>query len=84
MTSTELLDRITVRADIFGGKPIVRDMRIAVEHVLAMLAAGDTAQTVLMEYPDLEIEDILACLLFAQRAVAGEHVHDRLTVREAS
>lgn len=40
MTESELLDRITVRADIFGGKPIIRDMRIAVEHVLAMLAAG--------------------------------------------
>ena len=44
---SELLDRITVRADVFGGKPIVRDMRIAVEHVLGMLAAGDTAETIL-------------------------------------
>ena len=40
-TDTDLLDRITVRADVFGGKPIIRDMRIAVEHVLGMLAAGD-------------------------------------------
>ena len=43
MTATaenELLQRITVRPDIFGGKPIVRDMRIAVEHILDMLAAG--------------------------------------------
>ena len=37
---TDLLDRITVRSDVFGGKPIIRDMRIAVEHVLANLAAG--------------------------------------------
>ena len=55
---SELLDRITVRADVFGGKPIIRDMRIAVEHVLGMLAAGDTAETILREYPDLEAEDI--------------------------
>ena len=59
---TELLDRITVRADVLGGKPIIRDMRIAVEHVLGMLAAGDTAETILREYPELEPEDIQACL----------------------
>lgn len=71
------LDRVTVRADIFGGKPIVRDMRIAVEHILAMLAAGDTPDTILAEYPALEAEDVRACLHFAHRAVAGEHTHDR-------
>ena len=80
----DLLDRITVRADIFGGKPIVRDMRIAVEHILAMLAAGDTPETVLAEYPALDAEDVRACLLFAHRAVAGEHIHDRGAVRAAS
>ncbi|MDE0175399.1 MAG: DUF433 domain-containing protein [Defluviicoccus sp.] len=73
-----------MRPDIFGGKPIVRDMRIAVEHMLAMLAARDTAETVIAVYPELETEDIRACLLFALRAVAGESVHDRLTVRDAS
>ena len=81
---SELLDRITVRADVFGGKPIIRDMRIAVEHVLGMLAAGDTAETILREYPDLEADDIRACLQFAHRSMAGEHVYDRLSVREAS
>ena len=80
----ELLDRITVRADVFGGKPIIRDMRIAVEHVLAMLAAGDTAETILREYPELEADDIRACLQFAHRLMAGEHVYDRLPVREPS
>ena len=66
---SELLDRITVRADVFGGKPIIRDMRIAVDHVLGMLAAGDTPETILREYPMLEPEDIQACLLFAHRSV---------------
>ena len=80
----ELLDRITVRTDIFGGKPIIRDMRIAVEHVLGMLAAEDTVETILREYPDLKPEDIQACLLFAHRSVAGEHVYDRVPVRDAS
>ena len=71
---SELLRRITVRTDVFGGKPIIRDMRMAVEHVLGMLAAGDTAETILREYPFLEPEDIQACLLFAHRALSGEHV----------
>ena len=77
----ELLNRITVRANVFHGKPIIRDMRIAVEHVLGMLAAGDTAETILQEYPVLEAEDIQACLLFAHRSVAGEHVHERMAVQ---
>ena len=80
----QLLGRITVRPDIFGGKPIVRDMRIAVEHVLANLAAGETVESLLEDYPFLEPDDIRACLLFAHRSLAGEHVHDRVTVREAS
>ncbi len=80
-TDAELLNRITVRSDVFGGKPIIRDMRIAVEHVLGMLAAGEEAQTILEEYPMLEPEDIQACLLFAHRSLAGENVHERLPVR---
>lgn len=77
----EPLDRITARPDIFGGKPIVRDMRIAVEHILGMLAAGDSAQSILQEYPFLEPEDVQACLVFAHRTVAGEWVHERMPVR---
>ena len=77
----ELLKRITTRSDVFGGKPIIRDMRIAVEHVLGMLAAGDTAETILREYPFLEPDDIQACQVFAHRSVAGEQVHERIQVR---
>ncbi len=77
----ELLARITVRPEVFGGKPIIRDMRIAVEQVLGMLAAGETAATILKEYTFLEAEDIQACLVFAHRSLAGEQVHERLVVR---
>ena len=80
----KLLARITVRPDVFGGKPIIRDMRIAVEHVLANLAAGGTVEDLLDDYPFLEPEDIRACLLFAHRSLAGENVHDRVAVRKAS
>ena len=77
----ELLNRITVRADVFHGKPIIRDMRIAVEHVLGMLASGDTAEVILQEYTVLEAEDIQACLLFAHHSIAGEQVHERMSVQ---
>lgn len=80
----ELLNRISICEDIFGGKPIIRGMRIAVEHVLGMLAAGDSVETILREYPDLDSEDIQACLLFAHRTMAGEHVHERIAMRQAS
>ncbi|MYK69449.1 MAG: DUF433 domain-containing protein, partial [Gammaproteobacteria bacterium] len=46
MTSpADLLDRITVRADVFGGKPIIRTIRIALDHGVAMPAAGDSEET---------------------------------------
>ena len=80
MTETALLSRIQVNPAIFDGKPIIRGVRIAVEHVLGMLAAGDTPETILQEYPFLEPEDIQACLLFAYRALAGEHVYERVSV----
>ena len=67
-----LENRITVDPRIFGGKPIIRGMRFAVEHVLGMLAAGDSVETILKEYPVLEPEDIQACFEFARRALADE------------
>jgi uncharacterized protein (DUF433 family) len=51
MTEDELLKRITVQANIFSGKPIVRGRRLAVEHVLGMLASGDDFDTLLESYP---------------------------------
>jgi uncharacterized protein (DUF433 family) len=84
MTDPALLKRITVRPEIFGGKPIIRSFRIAVEHIMGMLAAGDTPETILQEYPFLEPEDIQACLLFAYRALAGEHVYERVSAQSTS
>ena len=79
-THPELMERITVREGVFGGKPIIRDMRVAVEHVLGMLAAGDSAETILHEYPVLEPDDIQACLLYAHSSIAGEDVHERVPI----
>ena len=76
----ELLSRITVRADVFGGKPIIRDMRIAVEHILAMLAAGDTLETILQQYQFLvNLRTSWPALEYAHRSVAGEIIYDRAT-----
>ena len=61
MDENKLLERITFNPKIFSGKPIIRGRRLAVEHVLGMLAAGDTPETILEGYPWLEREDIKAC-----------------------
>ena len=74
MNETELLKRITIDPDIFGGKPIIRGRRLAVEHVLGMLAAGDTPENLLQAYPWLEAEDIRACLIYARRIVSDERI----------
>ncbi len=74
MNEAELLKRITINPGIFGGKPIIRGMRIAVEHILGMLAAGSTAESILEHYPYLEAEDIQAALVYARRVVGRERV----------
>jgi uncharacterized protein (DUF433 family) len=74
MNETELLTRITVNPEIFSGKPIIRGRRLAVEHVLGMLAAGDEFETILEGYPWLERSDIQACLVYARRHVANERI----------
>jgi uncharacterized protein (DUF433 family) len=84
MTEDEALDRITVDPAVFGGKPIIRGMRVAVEHILGMLAAGDTPEKLLREFPFLEAADIQACLAYAHRSLAGEQVHERIARVNAS
>lgn len=74
MTEMELLERITVNPQIFGGKPIIRGRRLAVEHVLGMLAAGDSQETILEGYPWLEPDDIRAVLVYARRHVGHERI----------
>lgn len=74
MNEAKLLERITVNPKIFGGKPIIRGRRLAVEHILGMLAAGDTPEIILEGYPWLEREDIRACIAYAYRMVAHERI----------
>ncbi len=72
MADQTLLERITVNPDIFGGKPIIRGLRISVELVLSLLAQGETPESILGDYPDLEPDDIRACLAYAHAVIAGD------------
>jgi len=63
----KLTERITVDPEQCGGRPCIRGMRIRVIDVLDLLANGLTPEQVLEELPDLEPEDIIACLRFASR-----------------
>ena len=66
----ELLKRITVNPEIFGGKPIIRGMRISVELILSLLAQGEPEDAILVDYPDLTREDLRACLAYAHAVIA--------------
>ncbi len=74
MADENLLRRITVNPDIFGGKPIIRGMRISVELILSLLRQGETWDDLLRDYPDLEPEDIQASLEYARAVVANESI----------
>ena len=55
-------ERVTINPDICNGKPVIRGTRITVQTVLEFLAAGDSIEDVLEEYPTLKREDVQACL----------------------
>lgn len=62
---TVLLNRIESRPDVLGGKPCVKGTRMPVRDVLAFLAAGDTVDGLLVDFPYLTRPDVLACLAYA-------------------
>ncbi len=72
MTDDALLKRITSDPEIFGGKPIIRGMRISVELILSLLAQGETPQEILADYPDLQTDDVRACVAYAHAVVAND------------
>lgn len=71
-SNTELLERITARPEVFGGKPIIRNMRLSVELILSLLAQGVTQEELLDDYPKLEPEDIRACIAYAHAVITGD------------
>jgi uncharacterized protein (DUF433 family) len=67
-----MTDRIVINPDVCNGRPVVRGTRITVQTVLEFLAAGDSVEEVLEEYPSLTRADVQACLDYAAR-VMGNH-----------
>jgi len=66
-----MAERITINPDVCNGKPVVKGTRITVQTVLEFLAAGDSVEDVLEEYPTLVREDVQACLDYASRLMAN-------------
>jgi uncharacterized protein (DUF433 family) len=64
---SELLERITINPEQCGGRPCIRGMRIRVVDVLDLFAAGLSAEQILEEMPDLEMDDLRAALRYAAR-----------------
>ena len=83
---TTILTRITQTPDQCGGRPCIREMRIRVSDILEMLGLGVSRDEILADFPDLEPENIQACLLFAAKLtqspqrleVQGDYAMDRL------
>jgi uncharacterized protein (DUF433 family) len=69
--NSKLIDRITIEPGKCGGKPCIRGLRMRVSDVLSLLSSGASNAEILEDYPDLEIDDIFACLQYA--ALQAEH-----------
>ncbi|MCX7924305.1 MAG: DUF433 domain-containing protein [Fimbriimonadales bacterium] len=69
------LSRITRDPDICHGKPVVRGLRYPVQSILELLASGMTPEQILADYPDLEREDIFACLEYAAQLAQVKAVY---------
>jgi uncharacterized protein (DUF433 family) len=74
MERKELLERIAIDPNVCFGKPCIRGTRIWVSLIIDNLAAGNTEEDVLTEYPQLEHEDILAALVYAAEITRERHV----------
>lgn len=72
--SEEWESRIVLNPAVLAGKPTIRGLRISVEHILRALSSGVPESEILAEYPDLESEDLRACLAYATDFVESERV----------
>lgn len=69
MKERNLLERIALNPEVMVGKAVIRGTRLTVEHVLNLLAHGESVETIMEEYPGIAREDVLACILFAARTL---------------
>ncbi len=74
MTREQLLSRISIDPNICFGKPCIRGHRIWVSLILDFLASGSTREEILEEYPQLEMEDVLACIAYGAEMARERYV----------
>lgn len=74
MSEKQTLNRITINPEICHGKPVVRSMRWPVEVILDLLSSGMTKEEIIFDHPELELEDIQACLQYAKLSVSGKSI----------
>lgn len=67
-------ERIEQKAEVLGGKPVIRGGRLAVEFLLGLMAAGWEQSEILENYPGLTREDLLACLQYAKELLETEQI----------
>ncbi len=75
MRETNWKQRITINPKVLAGKPTVRGLRISVEQILWALANSVPVEDLLQDYPELEREDIQACVAYAAELVSEERVY---------
>lgn len=75
MNETNLLQRITLNPSVCFGKPTIRNLRYPVEILLELLSGEMTHEEILEDYPDLEKDDLRACILFASKMVKIKSIH---------
>ncbi len=75
MTEDDFLKRITTQPSVMTGKPTIGGLRITVDQILKALAVNIRTDELLEEYPELEKEDIQACIIYAARLVEEERVY---------
>ena len=73
--TSQLLSRITIDPEICHGKPAIRHLRYPVEAMLEYLAAGDTFEELIAEFPELQREDLQACIEFAAQSLKLKSHH---------
>jgi len=69
MEKDKLLARIVINPNVMVGKPVIQGTRLTVQHILNLLAHGETAEEILQEYEGLTHDDILACIMFAEEVM---------------
>lgn len=72
----DISNRITINPEVMVGKPTIRGLRITVEQILNSLASDISVKDILEDYPELELDDIKAALLYAAKLVEEEKIYN--------